>query len=150
MPKNQLFPAFLDDVVSPEAYHRWICRKARAHCIRDRARGHTAASVSLYKDAIHHAVEGSMGLDAYTGEKLSWELISKYNNEESKEGKHAYKASFGLLPTVDHVSASDTAAAFKICGWRTNDAKHDLSLADFLVLCRSALEHAGYKVSPPD
>jgi hypothetical protein len=88
----------------------------------------------------------SEGRDAYTGERLDWTLLSKYNNEESKAGRHGYKSGFALLPTVDHVSAGATEANFRICGWRTNDAKNDLSLEAFIELCQKVLSHAGYSV----
>jgi hypothetical protein len=46
--------------------------------------------------------------------------------------------------TVDHVTAGDTESSFKICGWRTNDAKNDLSHAEFLEVCKAVLAHDGY------
>lgn len=138
-------PSFLAGVITPEAYERWLKRKAVAHVNRDRKRGRTC-NVALYKEAIHAAVFISEGKDAYTGESLHWKLISTYNNEDSKKGRHGYKAGFALLPTVDHVTAEATEASFRICGWRTNDAKNDLSLEDFLKLCQKALSHAGYHV----
>lgn len=128
-------PAFLDGVVTREVYVRWLQRKAAAHIRRDRKRGNATGSVSEYKRAIHHAVCASQGRDAYTGEQLAWGLISKYNNEESKQGRRSYKAGFALLPTVDHVGDGTGPADFKICGWRTNDAKGDLSLEEFVALC---------------
>lgn len=138
-------PTFLEGVVSPEAYERWLGRKAIAHMKRDRARGHDAGKVtrSLYKEAIHAAVLVSGGLDAYTGEKLRWDLISTYDNDESRLGRHSYKAQFALLPSVDHVDAGSTEASFRICAWRTNDAKNDLSAADFIDLCRRVVDYAG-------
>ena len=141
-------PDFLADSVSAEAYERWLARKAAAHVRRDRRRDQIGVTVSLYKEAIHQAVVLSQGKDAYTGEFLHWHLISKYNNDESKNGRHRYKAGFALLPTVDHVSAGATEASFRICAWRTNDAKNDLSVEDFLNLCQRVLVHAGYKVAP--
>ncbi len=139
-------PTFLNGSVSPEAYERWLGRKAAAHVKRDRKRGSPAATRALYKEAIHAAVVTSGGCDAYTGEELDWKLISTYKNEDSKAGKHSYKSGFALLPTVDHVSAGATEASFRICGWRTNDAKNDLSLEAFVVLCTRVLSHAGYSV----
>jgi hypothetical protein len=88
----------------------------------------------------------SVGRDAYTGEELDWKLLSTYKNEDSKTGKHGYKAGFALLPTVDHVTAGATEASFRICGWRTNDAKNDLSHEAFVELCTKVLAHAGYSV----
>jgi hypothetical protein len=96
-------------------------------------------TVSEYKRAIHDAVCNSGGLDHYTGEQLHWHLISKYGNDESKQGKRIYKAQFALLPTVDHVGDGSGPADFKICGWATNDAKGDLSLVDFVRLCQRVL-----------
>lgn len=148
MVRKHSLPDFLIDLVSEQAYERWLTRKAAAHAKRDRARGHTCAP-GQYREAIHAAVLCSGGKDAYTGETLDWHLISTYCNEDSQQGKHAYKARFALLPTVDHIDASATEASFRICGWRTNDAKHDLSLSSFLELCEKALLFAGYRVVPP-
>jgi hypothetical protein len=141
-------PSFLESVVTPEAYERWLSRKAAAHVRRDRKRGHSCAGAA-YKEAIHAAVLVSGGRDAYTGEELRWDLISTYKNEDSQKGRHAYKAGFALLPTVDHVSSSSTEASFRICSWRANDAKNDLSVEDFTALCHKVLVHAGYQVGAP-
>lgn len=143
-------PTFLPEGVSAEAYERWLTRKAAAHVKRDRKRAHSGVTRAQYKEAIHAAVIHSNGKDAYTGETLDWQLISKYNNEESKNGRHSYKSDFALLPTVDHVSAGVTEASFCICSWRANDAKNDLSVEDFLRLCERVLVHAGYSVSKID
>lgn len=85
----------------------------------------------------------------YTGEEMDWSLIGMYDNDASKEGRHNYKAKFASLPTVDHVEASSSLASFVICTWRTNDAKNDLNLSDFLTLCENVLLHAGYIVNSP-
>lgn len=138
-------PPFLESIVTREAYERWLVRKAAAHVKRDRKRGHTCADAA-YRNAIHQAVIESDGHDAYTGERLDWSLISTYDNDASKLGRHAYKAGFALLPTVDHVASDASSASFRICGWRTNDAKHDLSVEAFQQLCRCVLEHGGYRV----
>lgn len=147
MPTKHEFPPFLNGVVTPAKYELWLGRKATAHVRRDRKRRYSKAKRSLYKEAIHAAVRKSKWHDTYTGEKLDWKLISTYNNKDAKAGGHAYKAKFALLPTVDHVDAGATEASFVICGWRTNDAKHDLSLPEFLNLCEKALLHAGHTVT---
>lgn len=146
MPRKHTMPTFLDGRVKPEAYERWLSRKAAAHVRRDRKRSLSSVTQALYKEAIHAAVILSEGRDAYTGEELDWKLISTYNNEDSRAGRHTYKAGFALLPTVDHVSAGATEASFRICSWRTNDAKNDLSLEAFVELCIRVLTHVGYKV----
>lgn len=146
MPRKHSMPKFLEGKVQPEAYEKWLGRKAMAHVKRDRQRGYSSATAALYKEAIHAAVVLSEGCDAYTGEQLDWTLLSKYNNEESRAGRHGYKSGFALLPTVDHVNAGATEASFRICGWRTNDAKNDLSYEAFIELCQKVLAHAGYSV----
>ncbi len=132
-------PTFLDGVISREAYVRWLQRKAATHVRRDRKRGNRSATVSEYKRVIHSSVCASRGRDDYTGEQLDWHLISTYNNEESKQGRRSYKAKLALLPTVDHLGDGTGPADFKICAWRTNDAKGDLTFEEFLVLCRKVL-----------
>lgn len=144
--RKHTMPDFLAESVSADAYERWLSRKAAAHVRRDRKRDQSGVTQSLYKEAIHAAVILSQGKDAYTGEALHWHLIGKYNNDESKLGRHGYKSGFALLPTVDHVNAGATEASFKICSWRTNDAKNDLSVDDFLDLCEKVLLHAGHSV----
>lgn len=141
-------PDFLVGVVTPYAYARWLQRKAVAHVRRDRARDRPC-TVSAYKHAIHAAVQRSGGHDAYTGEALDWSLISTYRNEESQAGRHAYKAGFALLPTVDHVDADVHGSDFNICAWRTNDAKNDLSLAAFRDLCARVVDRASIAGAPP-
>lgn len=148
MTRKRPMPPFLEGVVSEDVYARWLLRKAQAHVVRDRKRGMHATG-ARYRDAIHAAVVASGGLDDYTGEPLDWHLISTYANADSQEGRHHYKAGFALLPTVDHVEASASAASFKICAWRTNDAKNDLSVEGFLALCEKVLRHSGYRIEPP-
>jgi len=140
-PRKYAIPESLAGVVNQAAYERWLARKADAHVKRDRKRGNSAATEESYKIAIHKAVVMSGGIDAYTGEKLRWDLISKYDNDASRLGRRNYKATLALLPTVDHVDGGLGAADFKICAWRTNDAKSDLSHAEFVDLCRRVVDH---------
>jgi hypothetical protein len=138
--RKYALPEFLRPALTQVSYERWLARKADAHVTRDRKRGNTSATNEQYKIAIHKAVVESEGLDAYTGEALAWDLVSKYDNNESKQGKRKYKAQFALLPTVDHVNDGLGPADFKICSWRTNDAKGDLSLNEFVELCRRVVD----------
>ena len=141
MRKYQL-PQFLSNTIDQSAYEKWLQRKASGHVRRDRGRGNTTATVSEYKVAIHKAVCESNGNDAYTGEALDWSLLSKYDNAESKKQGRVYKKKFALLPSVDHVGDGTGPADFKICGWRTNDAKNDLSYVEFVELCRKVIRVA--------
>jgi len=132
---NDEMSAFVDQTI----YERWLHRKAMAHVKRDKARGNTTATNEAYKIAIHKAVCDSKGKDAYTNEKLDWSLLSKYDNEKSKEHGRKYKKQFALLPSVDHVGDGTGEADFKICSWRTNDAKNDMSYSELVDLCQKIL-----------
>ena len=141
MPKKHFLPHPLKEKTTQEAYSRWLSRKAAAHVKRDRGRGHECTN-STYKNLIHQAVLECGGNDFYTGEPLDWSLLSTYSNEKSKAGRHSYKSGFALLPTVDHYEASSKQASFRICAWRTNDAKNDLTEDNFIELCRRVVAHA--------
>ena len=144
MKEKYNLPSFLSGLMTQKKYEHWLRRRAQAHVKRDRHRGNEAAIGELYRGAIHTAVKESLGSDAYTGERLDWELISRYSNDESQRGRRHYKRKFALLPTVDHVDDGKGHVDFRICCWRTNDAKNDLKLSEFISLCRSVLEHQGY------
>lgn len=149
MSRKYSLPSFLSGQVSQEVYERWLRRKANVHVKRDRQRGNNAAIGQAYRDSIHQAVIQSGGRDTYTGEELDWSLLSQYDNDQSKGHGRRYKHQFALLPTVDHVGDGSGEADFQICGWRTNDAKHDLSMAEFLAVCQAVLEYHDYVVSKP-
>lgn len=148
--KKYNLPLFLSEKISQEDYERWLRRKAQAHVRRDRHRGNNGAIGEKYRDAIHQAVIQSGGRDSYTGEDLDWSLLSQYDNDQSKEHRRRYKHQFALLPTVDHVGDGTEGADFRICSWRTNDAKHDLELPEFLLVCQAVLRHHGYEVTKRD
>lgn len=135
-PRKFQRPPFLHEKLTQDVYERWLQRKAAAHIDRDRKRGNVAGSVSSYKLAIHAAVLDGGEFDYYTGEPLSWDLISTYDNLLSKAGGRTYKSRFALLPSVDHVGDGLCSGSFKICSWRTNDSKSDLSHDSFVALCR--------------
>ena len=131
-------PDFLKD--TPESvYLRWLNRKAQSLVRRDRRRWNQAISTSDYKQAIHDAVVCSKGRDFYTGEQLKWSLISKYDNRDSQRLGGQYKREFALLPTVDHADPESRQTDFRICGWRTNACKNDLTIKELLELCQKLL-----------
>jgi hypothetical protein len=145
MRKYQL-PSFLEGVITQAHYQRWLHRKAMAHVKRDRKRGNEGVTNEEYKLAIHRAVDESQGKDAYTDELLDWTLLSAYDNDESKAEKAEYKKRFALLPSVDHVGNQTGPTEFRICGWRTNDAKSDLSYQDFVDLCRRVIDADNHRL----
>jgi hypothetical protein len=142
-PKYKL-PDFLSNIsgLEQDIYEKWLHGRAAAHVKRDKKKGNTRATIAAYKDAIHLAVIHSAACDYYTGESLEWSRLGKYSNEESKANGRHYKARFALLPSVDHVADGLGAADFKICAWRTNDAKNDLPHKEFVELCRRVVKHS--------
>lgn len=142
MRKYQL-PAFLDGVITQDRYDCWLQRKSQAHVRRDRKRGNKAATIEEYKIAIHDAVICSRGLDSYTGERLDWKLLSKWNNKEAKDRGRLHKREFHLLPSVDHIGDGRGKPEFKICAMLTNDVKSDLTHQELLQLCEKLLRAAG-------
>jgi len=78
--------------------------------------------------------------DCYTGDKLDWSRIGQYDNQKAKDKGAEYKKEFAEMPTIDHVEAKPVPD-FRICTWRTNDAKNDLSLKEFKELCRKILTY---------
>ena len=138
-------PEFLVNVVEQDVYKRWLDRKAKSLVARDKRNGAKVPAL-VYREAIHQSVLASEGLDVYTGEKLDWTLISQYDNEQSKQDGRDYKHKFALLPTVDHIDDPRHGSAnFNICAWRTNDAKHDLGLDEFIALCEKVLAQRARK-----
>jgi hypothetical protein len=72
---------------------------------------------------------------------LAWEKINTYDNAKSKELRRIYKKSLGNLPTVDHFGDDLTAEQFRICSWRTNDCKNDLSDEELVGFCQVVLSY---------
>lgn len=139
MPIKYELPAFLEGTVERPPYVEWLHRKAQAHARRDRKRWNLPIRVSRYKQAIHRAVLDSGGRDFYTHEPLDWSLLSEWDNREAQRGGGSYKRRFALLPTVDHWDPESREANFRICGWRTNDCKNDLTVAELRTFCETLL-----------
>jgi hypothetical protein len=133
-------PDSIKDQCDQVKYSRWLQRKATAHARRDRKRD-MACTIARYKEAIHLAVCDSGHLDFYTGEPLNWSLVSTYDNESSKAGRTIYKKTLALLPTVDHTVDEQGRPKFVICSWYVNDAKSDLGIEGFYLLCERVLAH---------
>jgi hypothetical protein len=140
-PLKYLRPDFAAVKVTQKRYEKWLHGRAVAHVRRDRRRGNPTATTKVYKTEIHGAVLHSGGLDHYTGESLDWSLLGRYSNAEAKARGRRYKATLALLPSVDHVGDGLGEADFKLCAWRTNDSKSDLTHDEFVALCRRVVAH---------
>jgi hypothetical protein len=140
-PRKYQMPQFVEQFHTQQKYDIWLSRKASILVKRDKKRGNLTTIREKYKMAIHSAVVDCGACDHYTGEPLDWKLLGMWNNAESKAGRRKYKKDFALLPTVDHVGDGLGEADFKICAWRTNDAKNDLTHEEFVELCRRVVAH---------
>jgi hypothetical protein len=143
VPRKYECPGFLSGVISQQTYEKWLHRKAQAHYRRDKKRGNSTSTCAEYKMAIHQAVIDSQGRDAYTHEPLDWHLLSTYDNTQAKEGGRDYKRQFASLPSVDHVGDGTGPANFKICSWKTNDSKSDMTMEEYVSLCKKIVEFNG-------
>ena len=138
----------IDSGRSAEDYSRWLKGRAAAHRKRDFARaqktGLPPPAQKVYVEKIHKAVLRSGGTDEYTGDLLDWSLIGVWSNEEASARGAAYKRKHSRKPTVDHIHDEDGRPLalddLRICSWALNDAKGDLSFADFESLCRRVIE----------
>ncbi|MEK7473608.1 MAG: hypothetical protein AAB668_02695 [Patescibacteria group bacterium] len=125
-------PSFLEGI-GQERYNRWLHRKAANLCRRDKQRGYKNISTAKYKKEIHVAVDRSKGRDEYTGEELNWNAISTYKDKKIHD-----------LPSVDHCHELDEGR-FKICSWKINDMKNDMSEKEFVEACKKVLKHLDKK-----
>ena len=137
-------PPFLEGKFTQLEYFKWLRNKAHGLLKRDKKRGKpyaATATKSAYQKEIHEAIMDGGERDPYTGETLKWDLIKKWDT--SREQPEGYKKKFGLMPTVDHVTAD--ALNFEICSFRINEAKADLTPREFVELCRKVARYRSRK-----
>ena len=135
-------PSFLQGKCKPSLYYKWLKNKADTLLKRDKNRGKPyalTATIAVYKGKIHDAVTIAGERDPFTGETLAWELIDTWDT--SHDQPDGYKRRFALMPTVDHVTAD--VLQFEICSLKINDAKCDLTPAEFVDLCRQVVTYHG-------
>jgi len=142
MPLKYERPSFLIGKISQATYNHWVRSKSKTHFGRDKKRGNTAISNEKYKMAIHLAVSQSSAT-INTRVKHSIGLWSgNTTTKKLKREAENIKLPLLFLPTIDHCDDGLGSANFKLCSYRTNDAKHDSSYSDFVDLCRRVIAHA--------
>jgi hypothetical protein len=142
-PNKYDLPEWCKGQCTEHEYDRWLTIKAATLLERDKKRGKPyalKATKSVYKELIHAAILACGKNDPYTGERLRYDLISKWDTSRAHEP--GYKKLFALMPTVDHVRPDSNKLEFMVCSWRINSAKSDLSPKEFVELCRKV---AGFK-----
>ena len=113
---------------------RWIDRQETTSLMLPDARS--------YFEAVYEALKCCGGKDRYTGEELNWKItLSQEPNEFSEIEKRQNRVTF------DHKNGRNLEKLeFAVCAGRTNDAKNDLPMGDFVKLCISLLTNNGYTV----
>ncbi len=132
-------PNFLLGIVSKDTYTKWLGRKSRSLIKRDRKKKYFLNySPEKYKVEIHKTIIKSGGIDYYTGEKLDWKKMGKYDNEKSKKIGRDYWRLFLDAPSVDHYD--NKKLVFKICSILTNDMKNHMDENEFIERCKKVIE----------
>lgn len=143
-------PAYLKGVQTPYVYSHWVVGKSATVYRRDCRRKRPYAlksSQGEYGDAIHEAMIAGNGIDPFTGDRLRFELIDKYDPVKAR-GDIIYEKSFDLIPTVDHIDPEADVLALEICSQRMNLCKSEQNPAEFLEMCRKIVEYCGKRVDP--
>jgi hypothetical protein len=133
-------PSFLSGICTQQSYSKWLRNRADKIIKRDRNRNKSYVvnmSIRDYAEKIHAAVLSGGQFDPYSGEKMDWKLICKWDT--SKNQPDGYKKEFAMMPTVDHVHAD--ILEFEICSWKTNTAKADLEPDVFIALCKKIAKY---------
>jgi hypothetical protein len=138
-------PSYLQGICEPAVYRKWLDTRAEQEYDRDRRLKRPYAlrsSKTLYKQAIHDAVNAGNGTDPFTGDWLQWERINSWGNFHPKDIIN-HEKEYSLLPTVDHVNPDSDTLEFEICSWIVNNSKGRLSSEEYLDYCTRVAAYAG-------
>ena len=115
-------------------YNAWLDKQSTS--CKQRASAEKRQPISVYRQAIHSAVERSRGLDEWTGEELEW---NRLNNEKSTTPGRRGHIQRARYPSVDHFLGCDSLD-FRICSGVVNHAKGALDPQQFVAMCRKVVE----------
>jgi hypothetical protein len=145
-------PAYLNGELTPYRYSRWVCMKSATVRNRDLRLGRPFAKILSHEDygnALNEAVIACNGIDPFTGEKLRFDLVGKFDPAKAV-GDIVYEKSFDLMPTVDHIDPEAGVLALQICSFRINSCKNEQTPEEFLAMCRKIVEDCEKKVYGKD
>lgn len=94
-------------------------------------------------ELIHQAILDNGLLDPFTGEMLRWDLLGVWDDSQTKNPDRELIKKFSLLPTVDHVEPFGAVPGFEICSWLINRCKADMTLDEFVALCKKIIAFRG-------
>jgi hypothetical protein len=136
-------PPMLQGTVTQADYNTWVLRKARELFSKDLKRNRAyalAGSRKKYRDEIHGAVMENGITDPFSGDKLKWDLILKWDDSKDK-GHQNFVKKFYLLPTADHKDPYGKDLDFEICSWLINSCKNDQTPEEFIKMCADIVKH---------
>lgn len=93
-----------------------------------------------YKRKINEAVCENGSTDPFTGEKLRWDLVSKYDPTRIRKEK-GYLKQFYLMPSVDHIDPDSDTLEFEICSFIINLCKTNQTPSEFVDLCQRIISY---------
>lgn len=135
-------PSSLQGRVSQQDYGKWLERNASRLFKRDRKRGMPYSVKSTraeYRTLIHLAVVNGSRFDPYTGEELTWELISTRRAKKMEGFPGRFEEGYALMPCADH--HNQNTLDFEVCSCRTNSCKNFLTPEQFVSLCELVHHH---------
>ncbi len=133
-PPKYFPPDFLEGIITPAFYRKWLHHKAHVIYHQDKHLNKQWAlrgSEAFYEQRIHEAVLHGK-TDPFTGDTLQWELIGLWTD---KKDPIAVEKKFRLMPTVDHIDPNACELAFEICSWLINTCKWNMNRQEFIAVC---------------
>jgi len=132
-------PNFLQGICSQNQYGAWLLLRAKELYNRDKKNCKVCAlhsSRSLYRKAIHAAVNEGDLFDPYTRDVMDWQRIGTWDSTTGKDNHDIFRKEFTMLPTVDHKDPEMKALDFEICSWLINCCKSGRTPQEFIALCK--------------
>ena len=86
-PFRYTLPSFLQGIITPTFYSKWLRGRSTSLYERDKKRGKPYAlnaTRHTYELLIHNAVVNGGQFDPYTGEPLSWNLVGTWDTSHKQ------------------------------------------------------------------
>jgi hypothetical protein len=131
-------PCFLEGIITPSVYYKFLASRARTLLFRDRKRNKpfaVTATKAQYRSLIHDAVMRNGQTDPYTGETLDWGLIGAMKEDPAL--RDIFEKKFALMPTVDHIDPDKLE--FAIVSLLVNSSKSDMTPKEYRALCQKVV-----------
>jgi hypothetical protein len=142
-PKFPVPPIFADQCTQ-EDYNKTLTKRSKTLFKRDKKKKMpwvSTSSAAIYRAKMHEAFSNAGLNDPYTGDKIGYNLIGKWDPNLAYFGKDKYLKQFATLPSVDHKDPNSQTLEFEICTWQVNQCKSDFNPEEFIVFCNKVLQN---------